>query len=306
MRGCSLRIVLLAAVIGLCACWKLSSSRPEFRKKVIASWVAAASLNTLEGAAQAKEPDVIRSCGNTEFSLSYIGSGGSGTVFKGIPTRMRGSSGGNGDPKIIKVSRSASEAGVRKEASLIKELNENGVENIEKFVTSCESMKVREDADGFAIVLEPYLNPPEAPSIASIKDDESGIIKAKTSRALMKTCIQFIASNVYLTDLQILVEPGATGRMLVIDLTEAERLHLGDEKMLSFRDKTAMTSFLGECISFVEEAVANAHNEEVANMIKTAALEGIKEGVDSSPRKERLSPEVLEVIQDYSSTRLLR
>ena len=296
-------VALLIATMRLCASLEWPT-RNELRVKLAASLMAATSYSAtpLIGASHALDTEeVIRECGNIEFSLSYIGSGGSGTVFKGIPTSgIKGSK----DPKVVKVSRSASEAGVRKEGVLLRELRENGVDNIERLVTSCDNMRVRDGVDGYAIVLEPYLNPPEAPSIASIKDDDDGFLKAKASRALLKTCIQFISSNVYLTDLQILVEPGATGRMLIIDLTEAERLHLGEEPKLSFSDKTAISSFLGECISFVEEAVSKSPNENVGNRIKAAAIAGFQEGVDSSQRKERLSPEVLEVIQEYITTRL--
>ena len=176
-------------------------------------------------------------------------------------------------------------------------MNNNGVENIERYITSCD-LKVRDGVEGYAIVLEPYLSPPEAPSIASIRNDELGTLKASTSRSLMKTCMQLIASNVYLTDLQLLVEPG-TGRMLVIDLSEAGRLHLGETNELSFEDKTAISSFLGECLSFVDEAIFKAPDEKVASKIRNAVIEGIREGVESCQHRERLIPAVMDTVNTY-------
>lgn len=249
--------------------------------------VAGVAASTLLNVAPV-HADMRQTCGNLDLDLSYIGSGGSGTVFRGIQSTQK-----QRDSVVVKVSRPVSEASVRKEAALLQELNKNGVENIERYITSC-SMKIREGVEGYATVLEPYLNPPEAPSIASIEDDSLGLMKIKTSRSLMKTCVQFIASNVYLTDLQLLVEPG-TGRMLIIDLTEGDRLHLGETTELSFKDRTAISSFLGECLSFVEEAASKAP-EEIAKSIRRAAIEGIEEGVKSSRHKERLTPAVIETI----------
>jgi hypothetical protein len=208
-----------------------------------------------------------RQCGNLDLDLEFIGSGGSGTVFRGD---MKGRK-----PVVVKVSRKASENSVKREAAILIKLEQKLVNNVERFVDSCD-MDIGEGATYFAGVFRPYLNPPEASSIATIKNDATGAIKAKASRQLMRTVIEMVNADIALTDLQVLIEPD-TGQLLVIDLTEAETLRL--EQGLSFHDKAVVSSFFGEALAFVEEAMTNAPNKQIRDSIRDAALDGVKEGI---------------------------
>jgi hypothetical protein len=236
------------------------------------------------------------------MDLTYIGSGGSGTVFKGVPKE--------GEAVVVKVSRKSSEPSVRKEAQLLVELNRAGVENVEQYVTSCD-ISVRENAQGYAAVFSPYLEGPEASSIAGIQNDPGGALQASTASALLKTAIMMIHSNIYLTDVQILVEPG-TGRMLVVDLTEAGRLHLGGASPLSplsFQDRTAIASFLSECMQFVHEAVAKAPDAAQQQRIRDAAMQGVEDGIakaasGSGSGGGGLSTEVVALVRELTSSTL--
>ena len=67
--------------------------------------------------------------------------------------------------------------------------------------------------------LPSLLKPPESSSIAAIKNDDSGLIKAKASQQLMRTVVEMVGANIALSDLQILIEPD-TGKLL-------HRIHRG-------------------------------------------------------------------------------
>ncbi len=205
--------------------------------------------------------------------MEFIGAGGSGTVYRGdIPDK---------ESVVVKVSRKASENSVKREAAILIKLAEKGVSNVERFIDSCD-MDIG-DGRYFAGVFRPYLNPPEAPSIATIKDDASGAMKVKASRQLMRAVVEMVNADIALTDLQLLIEPG-TGCLLVIDLTEAESLHLAQG--LSFHDKAAVASFFGEAIGFVEEAMAKAPNKKIRDNIRDAALDGVKDGIAGTSLSE--------------------
>ena len=226
-----------------------------------------------------------RQCGNLELDLEMIGSGGSGTVFRG---NVKGK-----EPVVVKVSREASEKSVKREAAILIKLEQKHVSNVERFVDSCD-MDIGEGNKYFAGAFRPYLNPPESSSIAAIKNDDSGLIKAKASQQLMRTVVEMVGANIALSDLQILIEPD-TGKLLVIDLTEAETLHI--EQGLSFHDKAAVASFFGEALGFVEEAMVKATSKQIRNNIREAALLGVNEGISATS----LSQGTLALIKDLTS-----
>jgi hypothetical protein len=230
--------------------------------------------------------------------LEFSGAGGSARVYKGTGSRRKDN--GVLDTYAVKISRVAAKQSVEKESRILEVLEQNGVTNVEKFITSkcsfpsksklaiLNAMDMKDDLgiQIYTAIYQPYLNPPEASSISQL---ETIPLQVQTTRDLIKSVIDILSCNVYITDLQFLVEK-SSGIFLIIDLTEGG--FLGESGAITDRDLYLVRSFLGEAISFVQESIACAKDPSTRLLLKEAAVEGVKQSLIT----RHLEPEVNQIV----------
>lgn len=266
-----LLLLCLVMMISFVSAWKLKA----IGKRILLSTVILPSLLSLPypSFAHATVPIGVLVCNDKTLTIDYINEGGSGTIFKGTDKSKPH------QVYVVKRSHASTVASVQKEVKILKALQASGVGNVETFVDACYQPTVQSDSNAngnkneFVALYQPYFTPPEVSSLAAIPHED---IRVRVTKELIKTVTQILHANWAITDLQLLIEPD-TARLLLIDLTESYPLEQGVGGVMN---KSAVLSFIGEAVSFIEEAQASS-TEAGQSALKQAALQGVNEAVKS-------------------------
>jgi hypothetical protein len=180
-----------------------------------------------------------------------LGSGGGGAVFSFEKSHV-----------VVKVSWLGSAASVERECTILKVLERNGVQGVERCLAQ---QPYPEDARRVMIALEPLVEDADANP-----RDVDASLRPHAIRCIMRTMVQMLAANVVTVDVQPLISK-QTGDVLFIDLTEAKVL----VPPLSFLDVALMSSFCTEMSALIPESLLVVASTALLHELQALEQKGV-------------------------------
>lgn len=184
-----------------------------------------------------------------------LGSGGGGAVFSFEDTNV-----------VVKVSWAASATSVQRECSILKTLEANKVEGIERCLGEA---RYPDDSRRVMIAMEPLLDN----AVANPNEIDKSL-QPHAVQCIVRTMVQMLAANVVTIDVQPLISK-QTGDVLFIDLTEAIELKSWP---LSFMDASLVSSFCTEMAVLIPDSLLSVASEALLNELKAFEKRGVTLG----------------------------
>lgn len=160
-----------------------------------------------------------------------LGSGGGGAVYSFEDSNI-----------VVKVSWLGSTESVKRECSVLKTLENNAVEGVERCLGQAQ---YPDDTRRAMISLEPLMDD----AVASPMEIDKAL-RPHAVQCIVRTMIQMLAANVVTVDVQPLISK-KTGDVVFIDLTEAAEL----KPPLSFIDVALISSFCTEMAALIPDSL---------------------------------------------------
>jgi hypothetical protein len=180
-----------------------------------------------------------------------LGSGGGGAVFSFDESQV-----------VLKVSWLGSTSSVERECSILKVLEQNGVQGVERCLAQ---QPYPDDSRRVMIALEPLMDDAVANPL-----EVDASLRPRAIRCIIRTMVQMLAANVVTVDVQPLISR-QTGDILFIDLTEAKVL----VPPLSFLDVALMSSFCTEMSALIPEPLLPVASTAVLHELQALEQRGV-------------------------------
>mmetsp|Transcript_13547 Transcript_13547/g.21121 ORF Transcript_13547/g.21121 Transcript_13547/m.21121 type:complete len:387 (+) Transcript_13547:1-1161(+) len=233
-----------------------------------------------------------KECWVGDFKISnprLVGQGGGGAVFsvelieqrlpdgKTIPIVLKSGA----LEGVLKVSWPTTQKDIENEAKVIQILNDFDVPNVEQVLAS---VAYRDSSDRNALLMQPFVSGEIVGEISDLKDKKS---QEKAVEALMKMMVRTLGASVAVADLQPLSQ-AATGRTLVVDLSEARALR----RPASALDLALVQNFCLEAFTKVPDNLHPAALGAVERELLALSKEE-KSARGNKRRVQGMQPEVL-------------
>lgn len=180
-----------------------------------------------------------------------LGSGGGGAVFGFDESQI-----------VVKVSWLGSASSVERECSILKLLERNGVQGVERCVAQ---QRYDDDSRRVMIALEPLMDDAVANPL-----EMDASLRPRAIRCIIRTMVQMLAANVVTVDVQPLISRH-TGDVLFIDMTEAKVL----APPLTFLDVALMSSFVTEMLALIPEPLLPVASMALLQELQDLKLKGV-------------------------------
>ena len=227
----------------------------------------------------------------------FLGSGGGGAVFAYSQTMSSSSSRKDtsssrkntktDDDVVVKVSWVKSSQSVRNECEILRVMEHYQVSGVER----CLGQKdYPSDTRRTMIAMEPVMGSDSVSSVSEIPTRFQSI----TVRGLVQTMVQMLfVAHVVTTDVQPLISK-ETGKMLLIDMTEAK---VFDPNSLTSLDKALINSFCTEIVGLIPKTQWDVASETLLLELSSLWTKQEREG---NGQRIRLAAEILEVLNGQS------
>lgn len=237
------------------------------------------------GSVVIEDPLTINGLSTTLYNPRLLGSGGGGAVFaysrkgnddaKGVADKVSGKNIGD---VAVKFSWLRSSKSVANECSILKTMELNQVEGVERCLAIA---RYKQDGHRTVIVMEPVMDD----SVGSLSEINTELLP-KATNGLIRTLVGMLAANIVTTDVQPLISP-TTGDLLLIDMTEA--VEIPKNVPINFINTALTNAFCNEIVTMIPDSM-------IENASETLLQELIRFEQDGKP----LRNEFLQILADQT------
>jgi len=170
-----------------------------------------------------------------------LGAGGGGAVFSTHPINAPDTN--HNDDVAVKISWVRSAASVTHECNVLQELEVTHTRHVER----CLGAEVYPpDSKRVMIALQPVVETTAVSRVDKINPD----VQPRAVQEIIQTFVDMLHANVVTTDVQTLMEKN-TGKVLFIDMTEAQTMATTPNNTPSYLDLALASSFISEIIALI-------------------------------------------------------